>query len=78
MHNTPPIDILIVEDNEIHLYLLDQYLNFSTLNVGKILRTSTVAEAIELLKTERPQVIFLDLFLPDSEGLGSYPPFKVK
>ncbi len=72
MNSTPPLDILIIEDNEIHLYLLDQYLNFSTLRIGNIFRAASIAEAEELLKTERPHIIFLDLFLPDSEGLGSY------
>ena len=66
------IDILIVEDNDIHLYLLEQYLNFSTLKIGKILRATSIANAEEILKTEKPSVIFLDLFLPDSEGLSSY------
>ena len=66
------IDILIVEDNDIHLYLLEQYLNFSALKIGKILRATSIAQAQEILETEKPSVIFLDLFLPDSEGLSSY------
>ena len=42
------IDILIVEDNEIHLYLLDQYLNFSSLKVGKISRATSISEALDV------------------------------
>lgn len=72
MNNTPPLDILVIEDNEIHLYLLDQYLNFSSLRIGNIFKAGTIAEAEEILKVERPHIIFLDLFLPDSEGLSSY------
>ena len=70
-NSQPPIDILIVEDNDVHLYLLDQYLNFSTLNIGKISKAGTIEHALEVLKTERPHIIFLDLFLPDSDGLTS-------
>ena len=72
MNNTPPLDILVIEDNEIHLYLLDQYLNFSSLRIGNIFKAGSIAEAEEILKEERPHIIFLDLFLPDSEGLSSY------
>ena len=72
MNNTPPLDILVIEDNEIHLYLLDQYLNFSSLRIGNIFKAGSIAEAEEILKVERPHIIFLDLFLPDSEGLSSY------
>ena len=71
-NSQPPIDILIVEDNDVHLYLLDQYLNFSTLNIGKISKAGTIEQALEVIKTERPHIIFLDLFLPDSDGLTSY------
>ncbi len=72
MNNTPPLDILVIEDNEIHLYLLDQYLNFSSLRIGNIFKAGSIAEAEEILEEERPHIIFLDLFLPDSEGLSSY------
>ncbi len=66
------IDILIVEDNEIHLYLLDQYLNFSSLKVGTISRATSISEALDILDSERPRIVFLDLFLPDSDGLESF------
>ena len=72
MTSTPPLDILVIEDNEIHLYLLDQYLNFSSLPIRNIFKAGTIAEAEEILKVEKPQIIFLDLFLPDSDGLSSY------
>lgn len=72
MDKNEVIDILIVEDNDVHLYLLEQYLNFSALQIGKILRAASIEEASSILKTEKPKIVFLDLFLPDSEGLSSY------
>ena len=72
MNATELIDILIIEDNEIHLYLLDQYLNFSSLKIGKVSSATSITSAMEVLETERPNIIFLDLFLPDSDGLESY------
>ncbi len=72
MNTTIPLDILVIEDNEIHLYLLDQYLTFSSLNIGTVHRASSIESAMELLETNKPNIIFLDLFLPDSDGLESY------
>jgi two-component system sensor histidine kinase UhpB len=72
MNNTGSIDILVIEDNDVHLFLLEQYLDFSTLVIGKIFKATSIEEAKTVLKTEKPNIIFLDLFLPDSEGLSSY------
>ncbi len=72
------LDILVIEDNEIHFYLLEQYLNFSTLKIGKIFRAITLEESLTILQTEKPDVIFLDLFLPDSDGLSSYKTIQSK
>jgi len=78
MHSKESLDILVVEDNEVHFYLLEQYLNFSTLKIGKIFRAITLEESLEILKTETPDIIFLDLFLPDSDGLSSYKTIQSK
>ncbi len=67
-----PVNILVIEDNEIHLYLLKQYLSLSALKVGALSNAASVAEALEVLDHEIPDIIFLDLFLPDSDGLESY------
>ena len=78
MNVAAAIDILVIEDNEIHLYLLDQYLTFSSLNIGNVYRASTISEAMDLLETHKPNIIFLDLFLPDSDGLESYSIIQAK
>ncbi len=78
MNSKESLDILVVEDNEVHFYLLEQYLNFSTLKIGKIFRAITLEESLSILNTETPDVIFLDLFLPDSDGLGSYKTIQSK
>ncbi|MFP5042706.1 response regulator [Parasediminibacterium sp. JCM 36343] len=69
---TTLINILIIEDNEVHLYLLNQYLTLSSLRIGTISHAASIDEALTVLDTEVPNIIFLDLFLPDSEGLESY------
>ena len=76
--NNHPLKILVVEDNDVHYYLLDQYLNFSTLKIDNISRASTLEESLNILDTETPDVIFLDLFLPDSDGLESYKTIQSK
>jgi len=66
------IDILVIEDNEVHLYLLEQFLSLSSLHIGNLYKAASVAEAMNLLETSKPHIIFLDLYLPDSEGLETY------
>lgn len=72
------ISILVIEDNEVHLYLLRQYLELSTLTIANLFTATNVREALEVLETESPDLIFLDLFLPDSNGLESYKIIEAK
>ncbi len=66
-----PLNILIVEDNEVHFYLLKEYLLLSTLNIT-VDHTIDVTQTLEKLDDFKADIIFLDLFLPDSDGLESF------
>jgi two-component system cell cycle response regulator len=58
--------ILIVDDNETNLKLLGRLLSFS----GYELATATTARlALEVIASFRPQLILLDIQLPDVDGL---------
>lgn len=65
------LHILIVEDNPGDLLLFQQYLQFGNIQASKTVCTDTLAEALVCVK-ERPDIIFLDLFLPDGSGLETF------
>jgi DNA-binding response OmpR family regulator len=58
--------ILIVEDDQLMLQLLDKSL---TAQGFKIVSTSFGNEAIGLVQIEKPDLVLLDLILPDVDGL---------
>ncbi|MEP7107726.1 MAG: response regulator [Ferruginibacter sp.] len=66
------ISILIIEDNPADQVLLEAHLENTNLSIGKITLASTLAEGISFLRLESFSLIFLDFFLPDSNGLESY------
>ncbi|MEO6405641.1 MAG: PAS domain S-box protein [Ferruginibacter sp.] len=71
IHN-PPMAILIIEDNLGDVVLLKETISETSLNIGSIEHTQTLDQAIHCLKEKTPDIIFLDLSLPDSSGLESF------
>ena len=67
-----PLNILVVEDNSGDFLLLKESIQMSGIPVADIQLADTLASAIELLKQSKPHIVFLDLFLPDSNGLDSF------
>ena len=66
------IAILIIEDNLGDQLLLETHLESTGLSIATINIASTIAEGITLLQNNIFSLIFLDFFLPDSNGLDSY------
>lgn len=64
--------ILVVEDNPGDLFLLQELLRSTDLDITETLHASQLATAKELLRTTLVDLVFLDLSLPDSYGLDSY------
>ena len=58
--------ILIVEDNEVNRRLAEFLLRSQGYQVRE---ASTAREALDMLKTERPNLIVMDIQLPDMDGL---------
>jgi len=58
--------ILIVEDNELNMRLLNDVLEA---HGYAIIKTGTGEEAIELARREQPDVVLMDIQLPDISGL---------
>lgn len=63
------MEILLIEDNELIIKGLEYA--FKTNNYNLISK-STIKEAIEYLKTNQPNLIILDITLPDGNGLVLY------
>ncbi len=66
------LSVLIIEDNPGDQVLLETQLEKTSLSIENICMASTIAEGIRLLKETNFSLLFLDIFLPDSDGLNSY------
>jgi PAS domain S-box-containing protein len=64
--------ILIVEDNPGDLFLVKEFLKRTSLPSFQILHADTLEQATQLLKSNKFKIILLDLFLTDSEGIGTF------
>jgi two-component system sensor histidine kinase UhpB len=71
-----PLHILVVEDNPGDFLLLKANIELSGLAISTIDSTESLDEAIAYLQNNRPDVIFLDLFLTDTSGLESFTGIK--
>ena len=64
--------ILMVEDNPGDQLLFKENLLSTNLIISEITFANSLIEGIECLKKDSFSIIFLDLFLPDSNGLSSF------
>lgn len=71
MKNTDPISILIIDDNPGDQVLLEENIRSTTLTIKKLVFSDTLGDGILALKADTFSLVFLDLFLPDSNGLCS-------
>jgi two-component system, NarL family, sensor histidine kinase UhpB len=67
-----PIHILVLEDNPGDLFLLEESLHGTDLQIAEITHAGTLADARQVLAAKRIDLLFLDLSLPDSFGLETY------
>lgn len=72
MNNPPTLEILIVEDNPVDQFLLEDMLNSSNLNVARIFSADRASAAVEILSAEKIGIVLLDLSLPESNGIDSF------
>jgi len=64
--------LLIIEDNPSDLFLLREYLNHVQLKVEEIIIAEKIQQVLDLPTPFHPDLIFLDLNLPDSNGLETF------
>ena len=69
---TTPLTILVVEDNPGDLFLLEEFLRGTDLDIRDVKHAASLGEARQILEHDPIDLVFLDLSLPDSFGLESY------
>jgi|GEM_PF-1248066 len=66
------LTILVVEDNPVDLFLLEELLRKTRLSFNPLLRAVSFAETVKILAVHKPDLILLDLSLTDSVGIDSF------
>ena len=69
---TTPIHILVIEDNPGDFLLLKESLRLTGLNIKTVENAERLDQAFKMLEERSYDLIFLDLSLPDSDGLQSF------
>lgn len=64
----PGLRVLVVEDNEVNLLLMESILK---VNGCEIVTATTSRDGIESALREKPDLIFMDIQLPDGDGLDA-------
>ncbi|TCZ71803.1 PAS domain-containing protein [Flaviaesturariibacter aridisoli] len=67
-----PLSLLIVEDNPGDLLLLKEHLRLLPVAFSAVREAATLAEAGRQIEAAKPDLILLDLFLPDSNGTDTF------
>jgi len=77
--SNPPLEILVIEDNPGDLQFLVERLKASETDdlfpVFTSTELETLADGLNYLKTQTPDLIILDLTLPDCRGLDTFQGF---
>lgn len=63
------IHILLIEDNMADQFLMQEILEKTTFPIKNLITAGTLAEGVKQLNTNKVDIVFLDLSLPDSHGL---------
>lgn len=64
--------VLLIEDNEADVRLIDEVLRQAIAPSFELTHVSRLADGIKRLKEEPPDLVLLDLGLPDSRGIESF------
>ena len=70
------ISILIIDDNLGDQILLEEELYSTDLTISEIIKADSLAQGKSITSKKSFSLVFLDLFLPDSEGLDSFKDFQ--
>lgn len=77
MKSQKTLELLCFEDNDGDYYLIEDYLQEAGV-AFHAKRVKRLSEGMELLKELRPDIVLLDLGLPDSVGIGTFKTINAK
>jgi CheY-like chemotaxis protein len=66
-----PLTILLIEDNPADVYFLRTVLADVDARASRLMHVDRLGDAIRRLREEQYDVVLLDFFLPDSQGLDT-------
>ena len=72
LRNEKPLELLVVEDNPGDILLLKEYLQLGQVPINNILEAESIASIPTVINDKEIDLAFLDLTLPDSEGIYSF------
>ena len=64
--------VLLIEDNPIDVLLITEMLNKRKKTLYQLETVMTLKDGISFLQNEQPDVVLLDLYLPDSQGIKTF------
>jgi glutamate dehydrogenase (NAD(P)+) len=67
-----PVKVLLIEDNPLQTRLIQSLLGEATGRTYEMDSADTLATGLQRVKEDRPDLVLLDLMLPDSEGLETF------
>ncbi|MEO6741842.1 MAG: response regulator [Chthoniobacteraceae bacterium] len=67
-----PIKVLLIEDNKEHAELLGRLLGFAEYPKFTVITATTLAAGLGMLERGAPDIVLLDLSLPDSGGVETF------
>jgi glutamate dehydrogenase (NAD(P)+) len=67
-----PVKVLLIEDNPLQTRLIQSLLGEATGRTYEMDNADTLATGLQRVKEDRPDLVLLDLMLPDSEGLETF------
>jgi glutamate dehydrogenase (NAD(P)+) len=67
-----PVKVLLIEDNPLQTRLIQALLGEATGRTYEMDSADTLATGLQRVKEDRPDLVLLDLMLPDSEGLETF------
>ena len=72
LRNERPLDLLVVDDNPGDILLLKECLQLGQVPINNILEAESIAAVPSVLNNKEVDLAFLDLSLPDSEGIYTF------
>jgi two-component system, NarL family, sensor histidine kinase UhpB len=72
MSEKKQLSVLVIEDNPGDMLIFEEYLELTQFSKAKLFKAETLGRGFEILETGDFDIVFLDLSLPDINGINSF------